>query len=201
MGILLDELKDKAQKLQNELNEINQQILKYEVDPILEKSDYEAKINFVKSDAIYEFMNLLDPDHDGLNNDPKESVDTNLEKIEQLLEKYMISHEYEEDEGLGNFRPAQSNTYKFLMKDFEVTVSITLQQGHDEVESDISIYFLRDDDNLCRSLFIFNKDLQSIYKSIAKKYKDKLSQEEIKDYSLIFHTLQQTDLEDFGRFC
>jgi len=45
------------------------------------------------------------------------------------------------------------------------------------------------------------KDLKEISKVIVERCKDKLSDEEINDYSLIFYTLQQADIEDFDRFC
>lgn len=190
MGKLLDELKEKASKLQKELDEINQQILKYENDSNLEKSDYENKIHQDKNEAISEFMDLLNTN------------DSELNKIEKLLEKYMISHEYEEEEGPEGYRPAQYHNYKFNMKDFELNVSISLERYHEAVESNISIYCKENvDDFWQNSLPIFKKDLKEISKVIVERCKDKLSDEEINDYSLIFYTLQQADIEDFDRFC
>ena len=45
-----------------------------------------------------------------------------------------------------------------------------------------------------------NKSQGEICKIIKERFKDKLSDEETNDYSLILHSLQQADLEDFDRF-
>jgi len=202
MGKILEELVEKSNKLQKELDVVNQEIIKYQNDPYLEITDYENRINVAKRDAISEFMNLLkhnessELEDESQNKSSELENESDLDKLEKLLEKYMISHEYNEVEGPEGYRPAQIHSYVFNLKDFELKISIELVRYHDDIESSIQIYLKNDSEHQ----HIFNKYKKSFYDTLAKKYKNILSEEEISDYSTIFSAIDSADLEDFDRF-
>lgn len=205
MGKILEELVEKANKLQKELDMVNQEILKYQNDSVLEKLDYENRINVAKEDAIWEFMKLLEQNkshnesEDELQDKSSElENESNIDKLEKILEKYMISHKYNEVEGPEDYRPAQVHSYVFNLKDFELKISIELKRYHDGIESSIQIYLKNDSEH--RPIFN-NLNKNPFYDILAKKYKNILSEEEISDYSTIFSAIDSADLEDFDRFC